>query len=129
MPDTTTISVRTDQAQQLKAIMGESGTYKTALDRLLEGYESDAETVDVDADAVADALSERMDTEALYAPGDGEPVDHREVIPSGVNDEQIDDILAGLTDIQQETARMSRSLETVEERTGKIDRSLEELSR
>jgi len=105
MPDTTTISVRTDQAQQLKAIMGESGTYKTALDKVLEAYESDAEAVDVDADAVADALKDRIDMDG------------------------VDAILAGQTEIQEATARMARSLETVEERTGKIDRSLEELSR
>jgi len=103
MPDTTTISVRTDQAEWLKSIMGKSGSYKTALDKAREGYEQDAEAVDVDADAVADALSERIDMDG------------------------VDDILAGQTEIQEETARMARSLETVEERTGKLDRSLEEL--
>jgi len=85
--------------------MGESGTYKTALDRLFEGYEQDAEAVDVDADAVADALEDRIDMDG------------------------VDDILAGQTEIQEATARMARSLETVEERTGKLDKSLEELSR
>jgi len=46
MTETTTIEVRTDQAEQLQEIQRENGNYKTAIDRLLEAWESESEAVD-----------------------------------------------------------------------------------
>jgi len=53
MSDHTTIQIREDQAQALKEIQGESGSYKTAIDALLEAYDT---TESVDAEALADAI-------------------------------------------------------------------------
>jgi hypothetical protein len=58
MTDTTTIEVRTDQAEQLQTIQRENGNYKTAIDRLLESRGSESEAIDVDglAARIADQI-------------------------------------------------------------------------
>jgi len=55
MTEHTTIQVRDDQAQALKEIQGESGSYKTAIDSLLDAY-TDMDTAGVDAEEIAGAI-------------------------------------------------------------------------
>jgi hypothetical protein len=59
MSDTTTIEVRADQAEQLRKIQRENGNYKTAIDQLLEAWESESETID--SDKLAVQVAERID--------------------------------------------------------------------
>jgi len=63
MTDTTTIEVRTDQAEQLREIQRENGNYKTAIDRLLESRGSESEAIDVDglAARIADQVNGQVD--------------------------------------------------------------------
>mgnify|MGYP000473994745 CR=1 FL=1 len=71
MAETTTIQVRKEQAERLKEIRGPSGNYKTAIDTLLEAYDTDdaggvdtnALVADLKADlapAVADEVEARL---------------------------------------------------------------------
>jgi len=46
MTDTTTIEVRTDQAEQLRELQHKNGNYKTAIDRVLESWENESEAID-----------------------------------------------------------------------------------
>ena len=58
MSDTTTIEVRTDQAEQLREIQRQNGNYKTAIDRLIETWRGEGEAID--ADDLADKVSEKV---------------------------------------------------------------------
>jgi predicted DsbA family dithiol-disulfide isomerase len=48
MTETTTIEVRTNQAEQLREIQRQNGNYKTAIDRLLETWWGESETINAD---------------------------------------------------------------------------------
>jgi hypothetical protein len=59
MSGTTTIEVRADQAEQLRKIQRENGNYKTAIDQLLEAWESESETIH--SDDLAEQVAERIE--------------------------------------------------------------------
>jgi len=48
MTETTTIEVRTNQAEQLREIQRQNGNYKTAIDRLLEMWGDESEAINAD---------------------------------------------------------------------------------
>jgi len=65
MTETTTIQVRKDQAKELQEIARENGNYKTAIDRLIEGY-NDTTTDAVDIDEIVERFEE-LPTEDMHA--------------------------------------------------------------
>jgi len=61
---TITVELRKDQAQALKELQSESGTYKTVVDGLLEDADASAGEIDVDAlaETIATTVGQDVDT-------------------------------------------------------------------
>lgn len=136
MTETTTIQVRKDQAEQLQEIARENGNYKTAIDRVLEGWDGNGQAIDIED---ARLLSQHLERAVAPYFADLVGVDDA----SEIREARLTETEALARDVQNqldaltfqgalteaEAERLMSSLKTIEERTGKLERQLEQMEK